>query len=254
MGNTTDICEICGKPLIFLTQEDSGKNGGDGTPQSPMESFSSKCYYCGKVFEAQIRCPDGHYICDSCHSKEALQILSEICSTTTLTDPYALATQILHHPQVKMYGPEHHIMVPAVLLTALKNYQQTHDTPFSPVGISEIQEGIRRAEKVPGGWCGFYGTCGAAIGAGITLSVLLHATPSTDHPRSLANSATAQALRKIADNHEHCCKRSVYHAISAVLSILRKEFQVDLALPPFACEFTLKNEKCEQTRCVYYPR
>ena len=29
---------------------------------------------------------------------------------------------------------------------------------------------LRRGGKVPGGWCGYYGACGAAVGVGVAVS------------------------------------------------------------------------------------
>ena len=54
----------------------------------------------------------------------------------------------MQHPKFKMYGPEHHVLTPAVILTSLKNndikkYDGTEITQF------DIKEAIRRASKDP---------------------------------------------------------------------------------------------------------
>mgnify|MGYP002869165356 CR=1 FL=1 len=67
-------------------------------------------------------------------------------------------------PQVHMHGPEHHGIVPCVLLTAYRNNGGEVDLP------SSLREAVRRAKQVPGGTCGYWGACGAAIGAGIDIS------------------------------------------------------------------------------------
>lgn len=57
MDFQTDICEICGSNLI--------------SRQNSSENINLECYYCHKEYEALIACPNGHFICDTCHSKEA---------------------------------------------------------------------------------------------------------------------------------------------------------------------------------------
>ena len=75
-------------------------------------------------------------------------------------------------PSVHMHGPEHHAIVPSVLLTALRNNgeRMNYDT-----ALSEI---CKRARQVPGGTCGYWGVCGAAAGAGIFMSVMTDPVPS----------------------------------------------------------------------------
>lgn len=70
-----------------------------------------------------------------------------------------------------MHGPEHHAIVPSVLLTALRNNgeRMNYDT-----ALSEI---CKRARQVPGGTCGYWGVCGAAAGAGIFMSVMTGSGP-----------------------------------------------------------------------------
>jgi hypothetical protein len=59
---------------------------------------------------------------------------------------------------------------------------------------------LKRSSKVPGGWCGYYGACGAAVGVGIAVSALTGATPLKGQERSLALAATAFALSHMVDD------------------------------------------------------
>ena len=74
-------------------------------------------------------------------------------------------------PSEHMHGPEHHIIVPLVLLTALRN--NGGDISYDEA----MREAYTRASKLPGGTCGFWGVCGAAAGAGIFASLLLGSSP-----------------------------------------------------------------------------
>jgi hypothetical protein len=84
----------------------------------------------------------------------------------------AILEKVMAHPSVPMHGPEHHIMVPCVIIAAVRNAGYT-------VPEGAIEKALERASKVPGGWCGLYGDCGAAVGVGIAVSVLTNATPLT---------------------------------------------------------------------------
>ena len=64
--------------------------------------------------------------------------------------------------------PEHHSLVPAVILTALRN---------NGYNISQqIDTAIERGKTVIGGH-GIYGACGTGVGAGIALSILMESNP-----------------------------------------------------------------------------
>lgn len=235
--NKSDNCEICGKKLIYTVEPDKYR--------------TLNCEFCGKIFNTNIYCEDGHYICDTCHSREPIEIIESICETSKIKDPFKLADKIMKHPKFKMYGPEHHVLTPAVILTTLRNNNILKPNG-KEINLLDIKEAIRRASKIPGGWCGFYGSCGAGIGSGIAISIFTSATPSTDIPRSLANKMSSKALSKIADNLEHCCKRSVKLSICETLEFLKENFGVNLNYNPSHCEFSSSNSKCEEENCLFY--
>jgi hypothetical protein len=75
-------------------------------------------------------------------------------------------------PSVNMHGPEHHVIVGAALITAYRNAGGAAEPLEKLLGTVE-----KRGNKVPGGTCGFWGACGAALGAGIFLSAATGSTP-----------------------------------------------------------------------------
>jgi phage FluMu protein Com len=232
-----DRCEICGKNLIYATKQGDYKN--------------IKCEFCGKVFNSNIFCEAGHYICDSCHSKGPIEIIERICEETKIKDPFKLADVIMKHPSFKVYGPKHHVLTPAVILTALKN-NNIKKPNGNEITLFDIKEAIRRASKIPGGWCGFYGSCGAGMGSGVAISIFTGATPSTDKPRTLANQITSRSLNKIVDNLEHCCKRSVRLSITETLKFLKEKFNIDLSYSISKYIFSKINNKCEREKCPIF--
>lgn len=162
-----------------------------------------------------------------------------------------MADKIMNHNNFKVYGPEHHVLTPAVILTTLKN-NDVKKPNGDDITFKDIKEAIKRASKVPGGWCGFYGTCGAGMGAGIAISIFTGATPSKNKERTLANQMTSKALAKIADNLEHCCKRSVKISISETLKFLKEKFDILLNYSPIKCRFSGINDRCEKTNCPIF--
>jgi len=233
----SDICEICGKSLIYVIKQEDYKD--------------LNCKFCGKMFNSNIFCEDGHYICDTCHSKGPIEIIERICEETNIKDPFELADVIMKHPNFKVYGPEHHVLTPAVILTALKN-NRIKKPDGNEITLFDIKEAIRRASKIPGGWCGFYGSCGAGMGSGVAISVFTGATPSTNEPRTLANQITSRSLNRIADNLEHCCKRSVRLSIIETLTFLKEKFNINMEYKCKKCIFPRINMKCERDKCPIF--
>lgn len=125
------------------------------------------CNYCGQDFESQAVCTEGHFIRDVCHASPAIEIIRKSCQHSTSLNPVRLATGIMKHPAVKMHGPEHHFLVPAVLLSCYYNRTGQRD---------QLEEKLAQAEKrsgfIPGGFCGSHGNCGAAVGTGIFISLV----------------------------------------------------------------------------------
>ena len=97
-------CMVCGKPLRYL--------------ESPEQH---ECASCHRVLTTNAVCEDGHFVCDACHSLGADDAIERSCAKTTETDPFRMAITLMQNPVVNMHGPEHHFLVPAVLLAAYCN-------------------------------------------------------------------------------------------------------------------------------------
>lgn len=226
---STENCGVCGQTLIY---------GNEAT--------SVGCYYCGKTNRGMCYCPERHYVCDTCHSREALDALREILSKATSTAPGEILEKVMSHPAVPMHGPEHHAIVPAVIITAVKNAGY-------PVPEDALEKVIERGSKIPGGWCGFYGDCGASVGVGVAVSVITGATPLTGKNRALAIEATSLALQKILDGGPRCCKRVSRKAVETAVEFLddRLGFTLSRGQMP-ECIFVPRNHECIREECPYY--
>ncbi len=208
------------------------------------------CYYCGSTGETNMYCDNGHFVCDACHNGSANDLIERFCRTTDSTAPLSLALTLMANPLVKMHGPEHHFLVPAVLLACFHN--QTGAT--GDTAAERIRQARRRAEDVKGGFCGFCGACGAGIGTGIFTSLVTDATPLSDRERRLANMVTAESLQVIAEKGgARCCKRESFWAIMTAVGFLRREFGVDLPEEPLpVCTFSDLNKECMGERCAFF--
>jgi hypothetical protein len=137
-------------------------------------------------------------------------------------------------------------MVPAIIVAAVKNSGH-------PVPDGAVEKALSRGAEVPGGWCGFYGACGAAIGVGIAVSVLTEATPLTGQPRALANEATAFTLNRMLDGHPRCCKRASRKALEAAIDFLRDRMGITLGEGRIIrCGYIRRNRECVKEDCDYY--
>ena len=97
-------CFICGNDIIYLSEEQS-----------------AECFYCKKVFHTHTLCTHEHYVCDRCHSRDALHVIQEMCLQSNYSDVIGLFKKIRSHPAVPMHGPEQHSLVPAVILSVYRN-------------------------------------------------------------------------------------------------------------------------------------
>jgi hypothetical protein len=227
---STEECGVCGKTLIYQ-------------PDPKM----MQCIFCGKSQGTNIFCPQGHYVCDECHQKDALVNLKQVLEESTSTCPSAIFEAIAASHQVPMHGPEHHVIVPAVLVAAARN------AGFA-APENALEQAITRGSKVPGGWCGFCGDCGAAVGVGIAVSCLTKATPLTGIPRTQAIRATAAALENMSDSYPRCCKRASRKAIETAVDYFAKELGINLDKgEQVKCQHVVRNQQCPKTGCVYYP-
>lgn len=220
-------CMVCGSELMYAN-----------------EAEKKSCHFCGSQEKTNAECHKGHFICDSCHQQEGLKVIRHICLTSKEQDMIRLLTTIRSHPAVPMHGPEHHGMVPGVILAAYRN-------SGGEISREVINAGIDRGSNVPGGACGFWGSCGAAIGSGIAAALILDATPLTPNPRQQAQEFTARILAAIAEiTGGRCCQRETWLALmhTARLSeeFLGIRMKADSALH---CDQYRQNRECIRKQC-----
>lgn len=234
-------CVICGAPLEYLNTEEQ------------ME-----CALCHKKELSGARCVEGHYVCNECHTKGVDTIIGT-CLASSSKDPIEIIRTLMEQPFCHMHGPEHHIMVGAALLTAYHNACGGATASGTTAGGEldlrrALLDMMTRGKKVPGGTCGFWGACGAAISTGMFVSIISGATPLSAEPWGLANTMTARALERIgAVGGPRCCKRNSFLAIQTAVDFVREHFGVEMESPEVVCRFIPRNNQCIGKRCPYAP-
>lgn len=224
-------CLVCGKPLIYFEK-----------------ARKMECVFCHGEFEAYASCEDGHYVCDACHAAKGADAILEYCRHTDSRDPIEILQAIMETPYIYMHGPEHHIMVGAALLTAYKNAGGDIDLEDA------LEEMKARGSKYPGGSCGFWGCCGAAVSTGMFMSIITKATPLTGKTWGQGNRMTAKSLQAIGDiGGPRCCKRNSFTAVRMAVEFVREELGVEMELPEkVACTYSPENRQCLRKACPYY--
>ena len=224
-------CLVCGADLVYLPA-----------------SLPMTCALCGAPRESAARCAAGHFACDACHASPAKDLIEATCVATEERDPIALAVRLMRHPALKMHGPEHHFLVPAVLLAA---YWNARGEPARKA--DGIREARRRSEPVAGGFCGLQGACGAGIGTGTFVAVATGSTPLAGPARGLSNRMTARALQVISETDApRCCKRDSFLAILAAARFAREHLEVHLPARGPACEWSGTNRECLGEACPFH--
>ena len=223
-NNNKNNCIICGSEIVYS--------------EKPKQV---KCIYCNKSFESDTVCSKGHYVCDKCHSMPALDFIEEYCTNSSSLNPIEMADFLMRDRRVKMHGPEHHFLIPAVLLTSYYNAINKPD-----LKLEKLQTARKRAAKVYGGNCGFLGNCGAAVGTGIYVSLLTGATPLSHTEWSLSNLMTSKSLYTIAMNGgPRCCKRNTYLSIIDAATFTKEKFDVKLTCSKnIKCSYSNLNNEC----------
>ena len=156
----------------------------------------------------------------------------------------ALMERIRNHPAMPMHGPEHHALVPGVILAAYRNNG-------GRISNDIIATGIDRGRKVPGGACGFWGCCGAAVGAGIAAALLIESTPLRADERQRSLAFTAEILTEISRvRGGRCCQRETWVALIHASQLSEDFFGISLpAKATLRCHQYETNRECVQNNC-----
>jgi hypothetical protein len=148
-----------------------------------------------------------------------------------------------------MHGPEHHGLVPGVILATYRNLG-------GEITERDILTGIERGLCVPGGACGFMGICGAAVGVGIAYSILLGADPLTPKPRQTVQRVLSEVVSVLAAQEAaRCCRRECLLALKEAARLSKDFLPLSLRADEVSvCEQYPGNAECVSVGCPFFPR
>ncbi len=225
-------CMLCGKPLRY-----------------ELVAVPRRCSICGEEKLSDAVCEDGHFVCNECHAAGLDQFFVPWLLQSGERDPLRLFEQVVALPQVHMHGPEHHAIVPCVLLTAWHNCGGEGDLK------TMLAAALSRGRQVPGGACGFWGVCGAAAGAGIYMSILLGSNPVHKEAWPIPQKLVADCLNSIAElGGPRCCKRTGRLAITRAAAFTEDLLGVEMPTGEIRCRYFRQNHECLFLSCPYFPK
>ena len=230
-ANDTNECLICKQPLEYLEREEE------------ME-----CLLCRKKEGSRTRCVNGHYVCDECHTQGFSQLFT-VCLAHDSANPFTIMNDLMNLECCHMHGPEHHVFVNCALLTAYKNAGGDIDLEEA------LKEGFSRGRKLPGGTCGYWGACGAAISSGQFVSIVTKSTPLANEAWGLSNLMTSKSLQYLGElGGPRCCKRNSYLSIKAAIEFSKEHLGVEMeGTEDLTCTHFTENKQCIGKRCPFNP-
>ena len=223
-------CLICGAQLSYF-----------------QVAETRTCVKCGTESLTNAVCANDHFVCDSCHILDPLTLIKRMSLAATETDMIVLLQKIRESEKFPLHGPEHHALIPAVILSCYRNLGGI-------VTDEQILQGIERGRQIPGGACGFMGSCGAATGAGIAFSILLEVSPLTPDPRAKIQFLVAEILRDISEfKAARCCQREAYVALNRVVGLAKDLLPIPLQaqIRPVCTQYKY-NRECIHGECSFF--
>jgi len=220
-------CMVCGNELIY-----------------PEREVELTCHYCGQSELANAHCDKHHFVCDRCHSEDALAVMEHLCVEATETDMLEILARLRQHPSIPVHGPEHHALMPAIIITAYRN-------SGGQIEDDLIATAIRRGNQIIGGSCAFTGICGSASGVGIAFSLLLQANPVKAEQRQLVQQITQQVLADIAElKAARCCQRDCWLGLKKAAELSKEYLPVTLCADAvIGCYQRHQNQECIGMEC-----
>lgn len=118
--------------------------------------------------------------------------------------------------------------------------------------LSELRS---RSMQVPGGSCGYWGCCGAAIGAGQFYSIAVGCTPLKRQEWADSARLVSDIMDAIADiGGPRCCKRTSFVALETAARHIERTTGGAMDVPErITCTFMSGNEQCLRANCPYFP-
>lgn len=179
--------------------------------------------------------------------------IHETCLTWRGEDPAALLEALMSDERCAAFGPVHHFLVGASLMTCAWPMAR-HDGAGLSEALAELDS---RAVCVPGATCAKWGMCGAAASCGMAFAVLAGNAPLCSEGWSEGQLMVSEVLAAIARaGSPRCCKRDSRIAVRTAVPWLNDYFGTGLRVEGTGpvCTVADRNKVCLGCGCPYFPR
>lgn len=180
--------------------------------------------------------------------QEKMDVILNYCLNSKSKNPIEIMEDIMLDESISMHGPEHHVLVGSSVITAYNNAGGNLDLEKA---LMEMQ---KRGNEYPGGSCGYWGTCGAAVSVGMAMSIITESTPVSKEFWGRNNMVTANSLRAIGEiGGPRCCKRNSFTSVKNAVGVINENYGVQMELPEeIICIHSDKNPLCLKENCPYH--
>ncbi len=176
----------------------------------------------------------------------------EACLASGERAPSRFVEELMTDERCAAFGPVHHVLAGAALLTCLRNAQGGSERERL---ADDLEAFAARAALAPGATCARWGVCGAAVSAGMAFAVAAGNEPLKAAGWSEGQRMVARMGLAIADaGAPRCCKRDVRIVADLAVQAFSEAFDVALERAPFAgpCVAVAKNKVCLEEACPYH--
>lgn len=179
----------------------------------------------------------------------------ERCLEGGCVNPSELMEDIFLDSRCVAFGPMHHFIVGACLLTAYSNATgKGHEFLLPALEILES-----RSSNVPGASCARWGICGAAISAGMAYAIVADNAPLKKEGWAEGQGMVAEIALAISKaGAPRCCKRDSRLAIEIAGEAFERDFEVrfptgvERVCVHAPCAAAEVNSACLGEGCAYY--
>lgn len=231
-----DGCSVCGTSLEFLYDK---------------ELLS--CYFCGEQKSANVWCPEGHYICDSCFEMPLVEFIKSTVKCSRSKSPFDLATIMMGYPQLDQGDPCGHAMIfTASALTAIKNEGTIRITDYDIFEALYVIKGdIDSGSGVP------IESCDMVSGVKVAFNTVFKTLSGNKTPDEMTMKVVTRALDHLsgASAQNGCLKNVVLTTLELITPLLRARFGIKLegSSQNVICYHIGSSPQCNPATCQYSP-
>lgn len=211
-----------------------------------------KCMECSKSEIGYVYCPNGHYICDSCHGEKSFKNVLKLIISSKENNPLTIAQRVIDSDIIPMLGCEHAWVAAGALLIAIKNHGKLKITN------TQILEALNRTRRQAiGAYCGLTGVCGIAPAIGASFSVILGAACTKDKETAATMHIVSKVIEAIAnETGPCCCKNFVYTSLIISCRFAKEHLNVELPCNnEIVCKYSNRHPHgCRKDKCRYYQK